>query len=167
MDENLVIVGRIAGPYGIKGWVKVNSFTEPNENIFDYGPWQLERDGALELCSSVKGRKQGKALIAQIDGVADRDAAAGLAGSNIRVDRGCFAEAGQGEYYWRDLLGLTVRTTAGLELGHVESLMETGANDVLVVEGERRRLVPFVFEDVITKVDLEAGAIVVDWDPDF
>ena len=167
VDENWVEVGQIAAPYGVRGWFKVNSFTEPRNNILDYGPWHLVQDGAVKLTAAAKGKLQGKSLIAQIDGVNDRDAADDLRGTSILVDRENFAPTHSGEYYWRDLVGLQVSTEEGLNLGTVDSLMETGANDVLIVQGDRRRLIPFVNDDVIISVDLAAGNIVVAWDPEF
>ena len=114
MDENWVEVGQIAAPYGVQGWFKVNSFTEPRNNILDYGPWHLVQDGAVKFSAAAKGKLQGKALIAQIDGVNDRDSAADLRGTSILVDRDNFAPTHSGEYYWRDLMGLQVSTEEGL-----------------------------------------------------
>ncbi len=167
MDEKLVVVGRIAGLYGIKGWVKVISYTEPHNNILGYRPWYLERGGSVEQADLAAGRRHGKGLIAQVAGIEDRGAAAGLIGANILVNRELFAPTGHNEYYWRDLVGLRVTTADGVDLGVVDSLLETGANDVLVLQGERRRLIPFVVDDIVKYVDLKAGTITVDWDPDF
>jgi len=167
VDEKLVVVGRIAGLYGIKGWVKVISYTEPRNNILGYRPWYLERGGSVEQVDPAAGRCQGKGLITQVAGIEDRGEAAGLIGANILVNRDLFAPAGRNEYYWRDLVGLRVTTADGGELGVVDSLLETGANDVLVLQGERRRLIPFVVDDIVKCVDLKAGTIIVDWDPDF
>ena len=167
VDENWVEVGRIAGPFGVKGWFRVNSYTEPRNNILEYGPWQLVQDGAVKCSAAAKGKLQGKALIAQIDGVSDREAAADLSGASILVNRENFAPTVSGEYYWRDLIGLRVSTSEGQDLGTVDSLMETGANDVLIVLGDRRRLIPFIVDDVVSSVDLTAGTMVVAWDPEF
>ncbi len=167
MIETRVVVGRIAGHYGVRGWVKVASFTEPREKILEYRPWYLEHDGAVQPLEIVGCQAHGKGLIAQFAGVADRDAAAALIGTNILVARESFGAAGDGRYYWRDLIGLRVVTVAGRDLGVVESLLATGANDVLVVQGERRRLIPFVVDDCVQRVDLEAATITVDWDPEF
>ncbi|HJP38515.1 MAG TPA: ribosome maturation factor RimM [Gammaproteobacteria bacterium] len=167
MDEKLVVVGRIAGLYGVKGWVKVTSYTEPRKNILAYRPWCLERAGVIEEVDPTAGREQGKGLIAQIAGVEDRDAAAAMVGKDILVSRELFAQIGNNEYYWHDLVGLRVMTNNGVTLGVVDSLLETGANDVLVVTGERRRLIPFVIGDVIKCVDLAAAIITVDWNSEF
>lgn len=167
MDENWVEVGRVAGPYGVKGWFRVNSFTEPRNNILVYGPWHLVQNETLSISAPVSGKQQGKSLVARIEGVDDREAASDLCGARILVDRGNFAPTARDEYYWRDLIGLSVSTNEGLSLGTVDSLMETGANDVLVVKGDRRRLIPFVVGEVISSVDLAAGRIIVAWDPEF
>lgn len=167
MDENLVVVGRVAGLYGVKGWIKVISYTVPRKNILDYRPWHLELSGLVEEAGSVTGHLQGKGLVAHLDGIEDRDSAAGLIGANILVNRTLFAQTEKDEYYWRDLVGLRVVNVAGVSLGVVESLLETGANDVLVLQGERRRLIPFVVDDIVKRVDLDAAKIIVDWEPEF
>lgn len=167
MGEDLVVVGRVAGLYGVRGWFKVVSYTEPRRNILGYRPWHLEQAGVVAQAGPVTGQEKGKSLVAHLDGIEDRDAAAGLIGANILVNRTLFAPIEQDEYYWRDLVGLEVENVEGKNLGVVESLMETGANDVLVVQGERRRLIPFVVDEVVRRVDLAAAKIVVDWDPEF
>lgn len=163
-----VELGRVAGVFGVRGWVKVYSFARPRENILAYSPWRLELpDGTVRNCRVKAGRVHGKGLVALLDGVEDADAAQVLVGATIRVDRAQLGEAGDGSWYWTDLEGLRVLTLAGTELGRVEALMETGANDVLVVQGDRRRLIPFVNGQVVRQVDLAAGTLTVDWDPDF
>jgi 16S rRNA processing protein RimM len=102
-----------------------------------------------------------------IAGIDDRDIAASLLNTQIAVRREQLPPAAEGEYYWSDLVGLAVRTIAGVELGKVTHLMQTGANDVLVVKGDRERLIPFLQPDVVKRVDLDAGIIEVDWDPEF
>ena len=147
--------------------MKVLSFTEPRENILEYAPWQLCLGDETIECDVAEGRAHGKGLIAKLDGVDDRDIAARYVGAEIRVDRGRFGRESADEYYWVDLEGMRVDTVDGQSLGTVASLFATGANDVLVVEGERRRLIPFVVDDVVKRVDRDARTIVVDWDPDF
>ncbi len=167
MDEKRVVVGHVAGLYGVSGWVKVVSYTEPRKNILDYRPWYLEFSGAVEQVDPAAGREHGKGLIAQVAGIEDRDAAARLVGADILVNRELFALTGNHEYYWNDLIGLRVTTVDGVILGVVDGLLETGANDVLVLKGERRRLIPFIADDVVKSVDLGAAVITVDWDPEF
>lgn len=162
-----VVVGRISGLFGVRGWVKVFSYTDPRENVLTYTPWQLDHGDETVEVAVAEGRVQGKGVIARIDGVDDRDAAARLVGADIRVDREQLARVPDNEYYWVDLEGMQVETVDGQALGTVATLFATGANDVLVVEGERRRLIPFVRDDVVQRVDRDAKKIVVDWDPDF
>jgi 16S rRNA processing protein RimM len=163
-----VVVGEIVGVYGIKGWVKVKSFTDPRENLLTYQPWFLsDKEGRSVDYELREGRQQGKGLIARLESIEDRDAAAALLGYQIRVDRDALGTPEPGQYFWSDLCGLAVETADGVALGQVSSLIETGANDVLVVEGERRRLIPFVQEQVVKSVDLDSGRVVVNWDPDF
>lgn len=164
-----VLVGRIVGLYGVQGWVKLESWTEPRTRIFTYQPWLLiaAPDVAREI-TGVKGRPQGKGLIAQLPGVDDREAAAALVGQDIYVARELLPPPGKDEYYWVDLEGLEVVTTEGVALGRVSHLFATGANDVVVVkDGTRERLVPFIQGSFVRSVDLSGGRMVVDWDPEF
>lgn len=163
----LVMVGEIAGPYGVQGWVKVRSHTDPPQNILKYTPWLLESAGGSQLVEVAEGRRQGSAVVARIATVDDRDQAAGLRGSRILVPRECFPKPPAGSYYWADLVGLEVYTLAGVGLGKIAGLLETGANDVLEVKGERDRLIPFVMGHYVRSVNLEEGRMTVDWDPEF
>jgi 16S rRNA processing protein RimM len=162
-----LVMGRIAAPYGVKGWVRVVTFTEAPENLLTYSPWHLHRDGGWEAVALLEGREHGKGLVVRLEGCDDRDAAAALNGVDIGIYRRQLPAPQADEYYWSDLVGLKVLTRHGRLLGVVDHLIETGANDVLVIHGEREHLVPFVRGQVIESVDLEAGVIRVDWDPDF
>ncbi|MDE2195804.1 MAG: ribosome maturation factor RimM [Gammaproteobacteria bacterium] len=162
-----IILGKVVGLFGIKGWVKLLSWTEPREQIIEYRPWQLLLEGEWRERAVAEGRAHGKSVIVRFEGVTDRDQAAVLLGAEIAVRRDQLAATRPGEYYWADLVGLEVRLADGRVLGRVADLMETGANDVLVVEGERQRLIPFIRGQVIKDVDLDAGLIRVDWDPEF
>lgn len=162
-----IVLGKIAGLYGVKGWVRLLSWTEPRARILDYRPWLLGRDGEWQERKIAEGRVHGKSVIARLDGVSDRDQAQALLGAEIAVWRSQLPPTGPGEYYWADLMDLEVRLADGRSLGRVAGLMATGANDVLVVRGERERLIPFVRGAVIKDVDLEAGLVHADWDPDF
>jgi 16S rRNA processing protein RimM len=159
-------LGRISGLFGVKGWVKVFSYTQPREAILEYDRWYLKRPGEWQAAAVSEGKRHGKSVIAQLEGVDDRDAAATLVDCDIAVDREAMPDANDGSYYWADLEGLKVVRRDGTELGQVAYLMETGANDVLVVQGEHERLIPFVTEKVILDVDLAKGVISVDWDWD-
>ena len=161
-----VILGRIVGLFGVRGWIKVYSYTEPREAVLDYKEWLLSRNGGWQRAVLAEGKRHGKAVIARLDGIEDRDAAAALTGSDIGVDRDALPDPGEGHYYWADLEGLVVVHRDGTELGRVAYLMATGANDVLVVDGHAERLIPFVPGEVILDVDLAAGVIRVDWEWD-
>ena len=160
-DERRVIVGRISGIYGVSGWVKVFSYTRPKENIFNYSPWQLQPD--WEARELVEGRIHGKGLIAHLKGIEDRDSARMLQGMEIAILRDQLPEPKPGEYYWHDLLGLDVVNLRGNVLGKVIDIQETGANDVLVIKGERRHLIPLVTGEVIKEIDLDGQRILADW----
>ena len=169
-DGRRVLLGRIVGVYGVRGEVKIESFTEPRLRIFDYQPWLLERDpGAVEEVRDVRGRTQGKGVIAALVGVNDRDRAASLIGASIFIARSDLPPAAAGEVYQSDLEGLEVVNLAGVSLGRVSHLFETGANPVLVARQEdgREHLVPYVPEMYVHSVDLDEKRIVVDWDPEF
>lgn len=165
--DNTVDVGKISGVFGVKGWLKIFSYTSPKENILNYSPWLLKKGGEVKTVEVVDGNLQGGGVIAQIKGVNDRNQAETLLGYEIFIRREQLPATSEGEYYWSDLIGLEVETTDGVALGVVDSLLETGANDVLIVKGERERAVPFIKDQVIVEIDREAGRIVVDWDPDF
>lgn len=160
-------VGKISGVFGVKGWVKVFSFTDTRENILNYSPWLLKKDSESRSVTVIDGKLQGKAVVAQLEGVDDRDQAATLMGWDIFISPDQLPKAAKGEYYWSELIGLAVETTLGVQLGTVEGLLETGANDVLIVKGERERVIPFLQGQTIINIDLDAGRVVVDWDPDF
>jgi 16S rRNA processing protein RimM len=160
-------VGRIVGIHGLDGWVKLESWTEPRLRIFSYRPWRLTLAGSEFEAASAQGHEQGKGMVAKLPGCDDRDAAAKLVGATIQVPRSALPKPKRGEYYWTDLEGLVVATVDGVDLGKVSHLFATGANDVLVVHGERERLIPFVTGQFVKEVDLKAGRITVDWDPEF
>lgn len=162
-----IAVGRINGLYGVAGWMRVYSHTAPRAGILDYSPWYLEQAGTSRPYPVAEGRVHGKGIVVRLEGVADREQARALLGSDITVERRQLPPLPAGEFYWVDLLGLDVVTVAGTVLGTVADFIETGANDVLVVRGEREHLVPYLPERVITAVDRAAGRITVDWDPDF
>lgn len=160
--------GQISGVFGVKGWVKVFSYTQPRENILSYSPWFLRKNEKFQEVKLIKGQRHGNAVVAELDGIVDRDLAMGLVGAEILISRHQLPKPKSGEYYWADLIGMTVNTVDGVYLGSVNHLLETGANDVLVVlDGERERLIPFLQQHTVLQIDMEQSLIVVDWDPDF
>ena len=169
---DLLVAGKITGCYGTQGWVKIHSYTDPPENFLDFGEWMLRRRGVLEPVEFDAGKRHGKGLVAHITGVDDRTLAESFRGLEVAVKAERLPPLDEGEYYWRQLQGLQVWCREGetrVLLGTVDHLIETGANDVLVVKAspdsvdDRERLIPYLVDDVITRVDLEAGVIEVDW----
>jgi 16S rRNA processing protein RimM len=166
-ERKRIVIGKVGGPFGVKGWVKLLSHTEPRDKIVDYRPWQLKLADGWREWKLIEGHAHGKGVIARLEGVTDRDQAMAFMGAEIAVWRDQLGATRPGQYYWADLVGLDVQLAGGRSLGKVSGLMATGANDVLVVKGERERLIPFINGQVIKGVDLGAGVITVDWDPDF
>ncbi|MBT8082115.1 MAG: ribosome maturation factor RimM [Gammaproteobacteria bacterium] len=166
MTTQPVVLGRISGLFGVRGWVKVYSYTEPREAVLDYGRWLLSDKDGWHEATVAEGQRHGKTVIARIEGYDDREQAAALIGAEIAVPRAALPEAGEDRYYWSDLEGLRVVHRDGTELGRVAYLLETGANDVMVVEGEQELLIPFVTDKVVLGVDIDKGEIEVDWEWD-
>ena len=161
-----MILGRISGLFGVKGWVKVYSYTEPREAVLNYDRWLLSGNDGWREATVAEGQRHGKTVIVRIEGYDDRDEAARLIGTEIGVPRDTLPETQDDQYYWSDLEGLQVVNREGSVLGKVDYLLETGANDVMVVKGEQERLIPFVIDKVVLGVDLANGEISVDWEWD-
>ena len=165
--DNRVTLGRVLGPWGVKGWIKVYSYTDPRENIVDFPVWSLEHGGGRRAVQVEQGRRHGSQVVVKLVSIDDREAAELLAGAEVTVERSELKPCDDGEYYWADLEGLRVVTSAGEALGEIDYLIATGSNDVMVVRGDRERLIPFIAEKVVRTVDLGKGTVVVDWDPEF
>ncbi|HET7675232.1 MAG TPA: ribosome maturation factor RimM [Gammaproteobacteria bacterium] len=162
-----IVLGRLSGLYGVRGAFKVFSYTEPRAAICDYSRWLLRGADGWHEVRLIEGREHGRTVVARLEGIDDRDAAAALLGTDVAVPREALAPAEPGCFYWADLVGLAVVTTDGITLGRVERLFATGANDVMVVAGGRERWLPFVMDSVVRKVDFERCVIEVDWDQDW
>lgn len=171
MSRRLTL-GRVAGVYGVKGWVKLHSFTRPIDNLLDYAPWWIAKGEGFES-KLIEGKLHAGGLIASIGGpdgqaITDRDLAASLIGAEIQVDRSQLPDPDDGEFYWFDLVGLAVRNLEGAALGTVAEVTSNGAQDVLVIrDGEVERLIPFVQGPIIHSVSLQDAVIVADWQPDY
>ncbi|MBZ0093649.1 MAG: ribosome maturation factor RimM [Sulfuricellaceae bacterium] len=160
-------MGFVAAPFGVQGWVRVHALTETPDSLLDYPTWWLGRDGDWRECRVAASGVHSKGVVVKLAGVADRDAALALQGQQIAVSRSAMPEPPADEFYWADLIGLSVKNTAGEDLGRVVGLLETGANDVLQVrQGERELLIPFVAH-VVLKVDKPGGEITVEWGADY
>ena len=166
-QPDMVTLGKISAAFGIKGWVKVFSHTHQLDGILGYTPWLLKVEGKWQPCKLLNGQVQGKGIVAHLEGVSDSTQAEKLIGCEIGIPRSRLHKLDADEYYWADLIGMEVVTVDGVVFGHVDHLFETGANDVLVVQGERERLLPWLLGDVIKSVSLDEKRITVDWDPEF
>ncbi len=165
--DRRVLLGRVAGVHGVRGGLKIESFTQPREQILEYQPWTLRHNGA-ETSLRARALVRQPRLAVQLDGVDDRDAAAALLDAEIWVRRDQLPAPAKGEFYWVDLEGLSVVNLDGVELGRIDRIFATGANDVMVVrDGEVERLIPFVQGSHVREVDIDAGRVLVDWDADF
>ena len=164
----MILLGRVHGAFGIRGELKLESFTEPEAAIFRYQPWLLrDAQGRERELAGVRGREGAKGLVATFPGIEDRDTAEALRGAELYAPRSALPPPKPGEYYWVDLEGLRVVNLEGADFGTVSHLFSTGANDVLVARGDRERMIPFLEPDYIRSVDFDAGVVTVDWDADF
>ena len=189
-----VVVGLVSGLHGVQGALKIKSFCEPAEGIFKYRPWTLARpesgarhESSVSTYSAAKNisnlarppetsvlvgvplkiRGAGTSLAARFPEIEDRDQAALWLGALISVPRACLPKLNSGDFYWRDLIGLNVENLQGVAFGVIAEMMPTGSNDVMVVSGDRQRLVPYIPGQFVINVDLAAGKMIVDWDPEF
>ncbi|GAM55205.1 16S rRNA processing protein rimM [Vibrio ishigakensis] len=176
MSEQIekIVVGKLGATYGIRGWLKVHSFTDNAENIFQYSPWFLNQNGSLVEYKVESWKRHNKGYVCKLEGVDVREDAHLLTNFEISVNAASLPELSEDEFYWRELFGMQVVTTKGYNLGEVTDMLETGSNDVLVVKanlkdafGKKERLIPFLEEQVIINVDRDAQRIEVDWDPGF
>ncbi len=165
-QDDLICVGHVLGAQGVKGWVKVFSNTSPRENIVNYSPWLIDRGGELKPIR-VEGRLQGRSVLARLEGIEDRTRAEELIGCQLYICPRQLPGLEAGEYYWSDLIGLDVETLRAEPLGVVSAMLETGADDVMVLEGDRERLIPFVLDEIVREVDFETRRLVVDWSPEY
>ncbi len=156
-------MARILGPFGIQGWIKLKTFTESPDGLAGHPSWWLKTQQGWRSADLEEFRVRPAAVSAKLEGVDDRDAAEALRGVEVAITREDLGEAAQGELYWVDLVGLEAVNLQGESLGRVEELLRTGGADVLVLRGERERLIPFV-ADFVKSVDRETGRITVDWE---
>jgi len=164
--DKLVVIGRVSAPYGVQGWIKVQPFTEVLDSLLDYPTWWLGAQDDWHEYAVEECKVHANTLVAKLAGCAGRDPAFALKGKQIAVPRDELPEPATDEYYWSDLIGLEVRNLQQVDFGQVEDVFATGANDVLVVRGERERLIPFI-DQVVGEIDLAGGKMLVDWDADF
>jgi 16S rRNA processing protein RimM len=160
-----VVLGRIGAPFGVQGWLKVQSYTDPVEGIVKYPVWGLSRDGSLGRKAVLDWKRAGPGVAVRLEGVESREAAQALTGAEVCVERAELPPTAPGEYYWHDLIGLDAFSPQGVPLGRVAGILDLPAHPVLLLEGDRERLVPLVPER-LAGVDLGAGRLTLDWHPD-
>ena len=162
---NKILVGKISNPHGIKGWVKVISFTDPIENILSYKKWTISDNQTEKTYCLEDSRIQGNKIVIKLEGVNNRDDADLLKNLQIEINRSDLPKLEENSYYWEDLVDFNVIDIKGMHVGKVDSLFRTGSNDVLVIinETKQRLLIPFIMEEVIKYVDLDKELISIDW----
>jgi 16S rRNA processing protein RimM len=166
LGDKMIVMGRVGAPFGVKGWIKVQPFTRAVDGLLEHPAWWLGRNGSWGKSRVEDGAVHGRSLIARLEGYEDRHTAARLRGLDVAIPRGEFPASADGEYYWSDLIGLEVANRDGVALGRIARLIETGASPVLVVQGERERLIPLA-QPVVVSVDVADGRLTVDWGADF
>jgi 16S rRNA processing protein RimM len=167
MPERRILIARILGAFGVSGEMKCQSFADPPAQVLKYNPLILIHNGVEQSVERLQGRMTAKGPVVRLPGIEDRDAAQAMLGAELWVLRSQLPKPKLGEYYWADLEGMRVVNREGIDFGTVSHLFETPGNAVMVVTGERERLIPFLLDHFVDSVDIEAGEIRVDWDADF
>lgn len=166
-ENSWIVVGKFGRPQGLSGFVRVFSFTEPKDNLYDYMPWHAEIAGSLQLLEPVEFKKNTKFDLVKIAGFEKRELAEQLTNIEIVIEREQLPDLPNDEYYWHQLFGMTVENTQGVVLGTVKDMLATGANDVMIVDGKKRHLIPYVQKEFILNIDNAKNLITVNWDEDF
>lgn len=166
-QEDWVIVGRFGRPHGVKGLVSVYSFTDPRDNILSYSDWHVFLNKCWQPIKVLSAHIHTKTIVAQIEGYSERETAALLTNVEIAIHKDQLASLKTGEYYWHQLVGMSVINQQGQLFGKVIEVMPTGSNDVLVVQGEKRHLIPYLPGQYIIQIDDQTQTITADWDMDF
>lgn len=167
VESQHIIIGRFGRPHGIKGLITVHSFTEPRDNMLSYADWMIFLNGQWRTVELLETKTQGKHILALVKGFEDRNLCEQLTNKDIAIHASALPELDDDSFYWHELTGMTVVDSTGVTLGVVQELMPTGANDVLVVEGEKRHLIPWLMGRYITSVNRKTRVIQVDWDSEF
>jgi 16S rRNA processing protein RimM len=167
VESDWIIVGRFCRPHGIKGSIAVLSFTEPRENILQYNDWHVQKKEQWIPITRISDEITHKHLLTRIKGYPEREDVASLTNLDIAVRREELPDLAPGEHYWHELMGMTVVHQDGTVFGTVTEIMETGSNDVFVVEGEHRYLIPYLPDTVVLQIDVVKRQITVNWDLDF
>ncbi|VEB35107.1 ribosome maturation factor RimM [Legionella cherrii] len=166
-QDNWIVIARFGRPHGVKGFVTVHSFTEPRDNVLKYTNWHAFINNKWQPIKLLRAEVQTKSIIAQIEGYPERESVAHLTNIEIAVQQEQLETLKPGEYYWHQLIGMNVINQKGQSFGTVTEIIPTGANDVLVVEGNKRHLIPYLLDQFILDIDTNQQLITVDWDMDF
>lgn len=166
-QEDWIIIGRFGRPHGVKGLVTVYSFTDPRDNILNYIAWHAFINNCWQPINVLSAQIHNKTIVAQIEGFPEREMVARLTNVEIAIHKNQLEPLAPGEYYWHQLIGMRVINQQGLSFGEVIEVMPTGSNDVLVVKGKKRHLIPYLPGQFITHIDSDTHTITVDWDMDF
>ena len=166
-QANWIVIGRFGRPHGVKGSVTVNSFTEPRDNILSYTDWHVSLNNTWQPIKLLSAQNYNKTIVAQIEGYPEREDVAELTNAEIAVHQEQLAPLAPGEYYWYQLIGMNVVNQQGQSFGAFTEVLPTGANDVLIVQGEKRHLIPYLPGQFIIDIDDNQRVITVDWDLDF
>lgn len=165
--DDFVVIGTIGAPYGVRGWFRVNAHTENQASIQDYSQWFIKRQDDWQPVMVNAVRPHGNTMVASFEGVTDRNQAMALTHTDIAVQRTALPALHEDEYYWHDLIGMDVLTKDKTMLGQIQEVFKTGANDVMVVEGEKEHLIPFIMDQYVLDVDMATRVVVVDWDLEY
>lgn len=166
-QTNWVVIGRFGRPHGIKGFVTVHSFTDPRDNILRYTDWHVHLNNKWQPIKLLCVETHSKAIVAQVEGYPERELVARLTNAEIAVHQDQLAELESGQFYWRQLIGMSVINQNGESFGKIIEILPTGSNDVLVVQGEKRHLIPYLPGQYVINIDQDQQVITVDWDLDF
>ncbi len=161
-----IVIGKFGKVHGVKGWIKVNSFADPKENILNFSPWFTQKHSAWEEIDIEQVLLRGNNIVAKLTNIDDRETAQTYTNVDIYVEKSLLPNLPKGEYYWSDLEGLTVINQDGVDFGTVQHLLATGSNDVLMVKNTKERMIPYL-DDVIVDIDLDKKVITVNWDAEF
>lgn len=169
-----VILGKIGAPYGIKGWLKLTAYTDDPQGIFDYDSLLIQVNGQWQSKPVAQWRRHNNGIVLKFEAVDDRESAQQYTHAEIAVLVEDLPELAEDEFYWRDLIGLSVINESGYQMGQVTDMLETGSNDVLVIKakpndafGKTERLIPFITEQFVKEINQQDKTMLVDWDPGF
>jgi len=165
-DEKKLLVGKINGFFGVQGWIKIFSYTEPRKNILKYQPWYFIDDGTYKAIEMTTGRKQSKTIVAHLKGIDNKDQAVQLIGKSLYIDKDQLPQLDDNEHYWHELAGFRVINNNAVDLGIVDYLVDTGSNNVLVIKGDKEHWIPYI-EPYLVSIDKQNRFISVDWDENF